>query len=352
MVRYILFGLIALGVVGWMGIGPFSGFFATSGGQVASAPAAVAVQPVSQVACDPSDGKNDAKVTVRNAANNSLDYDANTVYVVAGGVIDDSGTANGGATLSYKTLNVKCSSRTATVYAVAGNTNRENSGRAEVSFAAADTAKEVNVLSTEMGNLSTTIYDAARNNASTPDTLDNDDIAESAATTMGQSDSRTFYVRVKQANSSAAFGGFGNPDDPELKDAGILWGIDTISSSVFADDDVAMWQDSGANLNFREISCSKFTRETAKYSLNKCYVSKAIGAKSLPDLNVVSGDVWLGGSLKAGQGNPGASDDPVIWPIDLVWFQDTDGSIKYGGVDASNTDVGRVDNKRITLDNS
>lgn len=351
MVRYILFGLIALGVIGWMGMGPFAGFFASSGGQVAPAPAAVAVQPVSQVACDPSDGLNNVKVVARNILNSSLDYQGNSLVWTENGIIVDTGTANSGGSLSYKTLNAKCSSRTGIVYAMGSST--ENGAISTVTFNPADTTLEVTMSGAENGNLTKTLYSTSFANTSTPaDAGDwNPDITESAATTMAQDSQRSGYIKMTEANGSAAFGGAGNPSDVDLKDAGILVGVDTVNSAVFSDNDIPMYQQSGLSANFREIACSKFPMETAKLSLNKCYVMKAIGSKTDTTLNTIGGDIWLGWNMRASLGNPGATDDPVIYLVPLDWFQDTDNTIHYGAVDKGSNFKGRVP-QRATFDNS
>lgn len=286
-----------------------------------------------------------------NKLNNSIDYQGNSLLYIEGDTIADSGTANAGASISYKTLNAKCSVRTGTVYATGSTT--ENGARATVSFNPADTAVEVTLLSSETGNLTKTLYDSAFANTSTPTGAGtgNEDITESAATAMAQDGTRSGYIKMTQANGSSAYGGPGNPNDPELSDAGILVGIDTVTSSIFKDEDIQAYQQSGISANFRQVSCDKFVNEKAKYSLNTCYVLKAIGSKTEPTVNTVGGDIWIGWTMRASLGNPGASDDPVFYLVPLTWYQDTDTTVKYGGVDRGNTAKGKIPH-RVTLDNS
>lgn len=72
-----------------------------------------------------------------------------------------------------------------------------------------------------------------------------------------------------------------------------------------------------------------------------CYVG--------PALKSSDGLQRLTGSARWSAGNPGASDNVVIYLDDLVWFQDTDGSIKKGAFSAAGTNMG-VTQTAITLD--
>ena len=333
-------------------------------------PDATVVTPVTplgvKLACDVADNKNDVKVAVSNTPNTSIDYRVSTIALVIGDTIVDTDTSTGGTTLSWKVLDVDCADRSGLV--IAKTTATVGGGSKAFTIAPERTSIEVLVVGANASaNLSKSILSNTYANVSNPTNNYGGNLTEFSSTAMGKGDTRSGYIDVKMANSYAVYGGSESKIDAKYTayggDAGmvdvggILWGIDTISSSVFSDSSGFSLSVSSGGLQLTEVSCSRFPNEQAKYSLNRCWTSKAIGqgkSTGLAAANAISGDNRLAVSIFADLGDPSAADDPKLYMIPINWYEDKteDRSVYlYGGVDSNSAYIGLEPNA-FAFDNS
>jgi hypothetical protein len=290
-----------------------------------------------------SDGENTVYALAQNFGNNSYDQKAMTLATVYDDkVVYNSATGTVATTTTWTALNAKCSPRKVTVVALSSGTAAGGVAQADIDPAATSTTVKVAVAGT--ANLTMTLYDNTLSNTSSPTDQTDGAITESSATAMAQGSSRNGFLDVAQGTSNAIFGGLSDVEW-DGKKGGILWGIDTISSNVFKDKDISIKTSSApSDFTLVEKVCSTdYARATSLNSLNRCYYSR--------EIKDVDGTIRLAWDMRASEGNPGSSDDPVLYIYQITIGQDTDGTIIMDTHDDSFSVLGQ-EAQTVTWDNS
>ncbi|MFQ5405768.1 MAG: hypothetical protein ACE5DI_01270 [Candidatus Micrarchaeia archaeon] len=285
----------------------------------AAIPGAPSVAAAEYCATD-DDGLVTLETAVRNPENNALDYNGNPLYAVdSEGNVLTTGTAVAGTSLSYASLTVPCGTQ-GTVYA-AGNSTFE-SGKADFS---ADKARTfVSLSGYDASEPVGFIRDSALANMSTLGNPVYDPTSQTQ--TIGDGGSLTFYLDIQVNASNSGFG--------DSEGDGVVATIDLTNNAVITANDVTL-----TGHDFRKVDCSDpvVARAAINNDAEVCYVGSALTSSD--------GLVRISASARWSAGNPGASDDMEIFFDDLVWFQDTDGSLRKDTFNAAGTNqaVGQVD---------
>lgn len=270
-----------------------------------------------------------AQVAARNNLNSSLEYQAGSIVVTKsdGESVVASGTANVGTSKSYEPVTIPCSPETYNngvyVYMVA-DAARASDKSSLLNFAGS-TSVFADLVQEDTDQLTFIMYDTTLSNTSTPNTGSSGTVSEASATAMSAGDSRSGYIDAWQATGKAQYGSHHD---------GLLWCIDTVDSSAFTDDSISLSsQTSGFTLT--PVDCELYSKTTSVDSCNICYKSRAIKA--------TDSRIRLAWTMTNDGGSDcGATDDPVAYVEDIVYFEDTDSTVKVGTHDSSGTNKGET----------
>ena len=330
---YLVLAVFGYLILGGIGLVPLPG---KTTGEVAapSQPSGAIVTTT----CDPATGQ-PVKVAVLNAQNDSEEYLGNTLYLMRDGAIIDTGTATAGGSLSYTTLDAKCTDKQVRV--IANPSTSLVGAAADVTLDG--TGTELVLKAADSAIPATTIYDIDRtSNLSTKDDTDGT-VTLSSAQALGKGDTFEFYIKMYMSTSAAQFGGVRNGK-------AILVGWKNPNTQKYKDDDLSLEVTSGG-ITLTSVECSKYPNAANALDLDKCWlINRAIGDKDSDASNAVGKQVWLFGTLRPTQGDPGASDDPILYFVDIHEFYDsTQQKVIVDGYDSDNNDIGET-NTQITLD--
>ena len=277
-----------------------------------------------------------AYVNVKNIANTSLNYVNPTVYwTKADGktiVISDTATT----ALDSSDASLPCSTDVIRngikVISAASTSVSSGSSKLYQYDGAKAVIAEVPVYS--MNNLTIILYDSAYANLSSKEASGGADNAidgqiTEAAVTLGKGVARdTVFMDIKQGTSDTAFG------SPH---SGILFAIDTVSSGAFGDKDIGIEVVSGG-YSLNEVDCSSVASNgKGQFSAERCYVGQAITTKM--------GLVRFAVDMAPSKGDPGPSDDPILYIKGIEYAQDVDGSLILDTHDSGGTQLGFIRNR-------
>lgn len=288
--------------------------------------------------CDPATGQ-PVKVAVANDQNKSEEYLGNTLYLMRDGQIIDTGTATAGSTISYTTLDAKCTDRNVRVIA---NPSASLIGTA-TDVTLDGTGAEVILPGAKSAIPAVTIYDVDKTtNLST--TADTDGtVTYTSAVSLGEQQTEKGYILLTMTTSASQFGGIRNGK-------AILVGWKNPDTTVFDNEDVKLSVSEGG-YTLTSVDCGKYPNAKDAYDLDRCWVlDKAIGSRDKTSTNAISDELWIYYTVRPSKGDPGATDDVTIYFVDLHEFYDSvSKSVIFDGADANNNDIGET-NVQVTID--
>lgn len=275
----------------------------------------------------------------KNTLNSSIEYQAGSVIYtnLAGNQIIASDTMTSGSSKTYKSTTIPCTPDTygngLIAYAVA-DASRTSDKKGPLKFGGGATSVTVDFAQPDSDQLTGVMYDTALTNTSTPSTGTKGTPSETTAVAMSAGDSRSGYVDFWEATGKSQYG-----SDHD----GILWCIDTVNSAAFTDNSIAL-NSQTAGFSLTPIDCNTYPKSTSVDSCNICYKSRAIKA--------TDSRIRIAWTMNNdGGSDAGASDDPLLYIEDLVYFEDTDGVVKLGTHDSAGTNKGETQVK-LTWANS
>ncbi len=318
--------LAAFGVLNLSGI---TGF-AAAPGITPTTPTGVVV---TQEQCQ-TDGTNTLGVVVRNPlATTVTDYTrASIVAFGSDGQLVATGTSDGSATLTFTDLNIPCQpgKLTGTINVLSGTTDpgsAVNYVTGTYDLTGGRLSDQVILAASNNTNLNLCIR-ATTDRSNVTEGCDTANTAnETAAVTMGANDVRSRIITFQGVTGSSQFG----------SQLGLLWQIDTVDSTVFADKSIAL---SSGFVALTEVDCPQ--RATSFNSANRCYTSPAIKTSD----GLLEATVTISADL----GNPGSSADPFVYIDDIQCFEE-DAQLVCDTHDKGGTNVG-VARQRLAFDNS
>lgn len=263
----------------------------------------------------------------RNDLNSSLEYQAGSVVYTKsdGATIVASDTMTAGASLSYKSTTIPCTTDTygGGVYAYALADAARASDKSSLLKFNGGTSITADLIQQDTDQTTLVMYDTTLSNTSSPSTGTKGTPSETTAVAMSAGDSRSGYFDIWQATGKAQYGSSHD---------GLLWCVDTVDSAAFTDNAISLSSQT-AGFTLSPVDCGLFPKATSVDSCNKCYKSRAILATD-SRIRVA----WT--MTNDGGSDAGASSDPLLYIEDIAYFQDTDGKVKLGTHDSSGTNVG------------
>jgi len=326
--------LLTLVVFGMGGIGPLS---VTK--YVPPPPPPLTDGVVTSIACDPATGY-PVDIWVENEQNDSTEGIGATLYLMDGTIVAATGTANTGASISYKTLNSKDCTVGKVLKAIANPSTTNMGGVKNVKLGNG----KITIYAAESAIPTATMYTELKANESVTDDTDGA-VTFTAAVAIAQDGTDEGYFKVSMGTSGAQFGG------TKARES-ILVGYHSPDTSKFSKTAFSISRDSGS-VNLVSVDCANYPNARDTLSLHACWlVDRAIASQDDTDSNGAGGNQWLYWSIKADKGNPGASDDPTINYIDLHELYDsTAQKVIFDGYDNNLADIGET-NLVFTLDYS
>lgn len=258
------------------------------------------------------------------------------------GTVVTTATATAGSSLTYDTSDVSCSRENLAGKIYVLGTAAAQSAVIDFSFNG-ETQKDYVLRAYNSSVLAMTILnsDTGANVSETQDTLNSAN--ETAATTMGQGDTRT---RVLKFSLNSGTNAFGSPVGPVLssgRKAGVLISIDNTDSQSFDKNDISLSVLASPGGWFIEsVDCSRFGRATSAHNSDRCYLAPAM---------TETGNYKMEVSMTASKGNPATSADPRVYFDDIVCFEEL-GKVACDTHDISNTNRGVALSQQFGFDNS
>lgn len=332
---YALVGLVAVAVLVYVGV--TMGFVKTpaqaAGGVTIVSGPQVAGEPIPSAITKTCEGITTISLSAaaRNPLNPSPEYHAAALRTVGkegqvgivgkgdlpGGTITATATGTAGVTLSYATVSIPCNLENFDGEIYATPTALLSSGKAV--YKIEGTGGQIVLLQPNTTAMNFTFRNNALSNTS--------DIVrtatESTASAMNAGDSRTGYLDLEIAGNTT-YGQYG------ASGLGILWTLDTVTSSVFSDKALSI---TTSDIVLTEVDCLQYPKTAAVRSANRCWLTDPITTSS--------GMIRLRWTLTADGGtDPGASDDPVLYLNDIHFIEDQDSMIRIGTHNSAGTDQG------------
>lgn len=292
-------------------------------------------QPLVTTAKCQDDGTNSLSVASRNPANVSLHYNAGSYAAVgADGEIIASGTGTAGTSISYTAVAIPCAegNYAGDVYALLTSAYNSQIGTYDTIESGA-TADTVVLDVVPAGSLKIAAFDTTLTNTTQGNSADDTEsgcaeteVDTNAISTIEAGGSFTRYIDFKQATAYKQFG------SDVAGQAGVLVLIDNNNMSSWNSNDIKITSvDGGGNL--KSVDCVAYPKEVSLTEADSCYTMDSIASNDATRRLKIEG--------VANSGNPYS--DVVVTFMDLGYFQDVDGSIKYAGANSAATSQGQTD---------
>jgi len=292
---------------------------------------------LTQDICDSSDNLNDIRVACPNPINTSLHFSGPSLLAQdAAGMSVGSGTCTSGTTLSYATADVPCDARSGKIYALMSTTISSQIGDWDMGTGTSDT---LSLNAPPIGSLKIVAMDSTFTNKTDTATVS----GSGAGCTETEADTHTGtdvaaggsfqrYIDFRQATAYKIYG------SDVAGEPGILVGVDNQNASSWNAEDITLSSISGGG-NLVKVDCGLYPNALAANDLDACWTMDAIAS------NDPSRRLLLSGT--ANGGNPYS--DIQVHFIDLGYYQDTDGSVVYGGYNAARTSQGTATDCSLTV---
>lgn len=268
------------------------------------------------------DGSNTLNVLARNPLNTSYQDQAVSFAVVNSvGKVVATGTGTAAGVITYTAINVPCSANNAKgkIYAVADGAISSDVGTYSFEQATADS---VDLTAENTVQLTAQFRDSTLTNTSLS-AVGGATITTAVATSSG--DTANGYLDLSDATGMSQFGSHHNGD---------FWCYDSITSAAFSDTSLSL-NSQTPTFALTEQLCSLYPKAQAVDSCNRCWTSVAVKAKD--------GTIRVAWTLSNDGGtDAGGSDDVKLYINDIVYFQDTDGTIKLEVYNSAGTEVGET----------